>query len=66
MRNVCNCDRLPVHHWPDQGDPDHTWRGERCPRTHRGADEGYHEAAQLLRRHRRQPEVSYHARLPKM
>ena len=55
------CDRLPLHHWSDQGDLDHTRRGERGSCTHWREGAGHSEAGQLLCDNRRQPEVPHHA-----
>ena len=52
--------RLSLHHWPYQGDTDHTGRGEHCPRSYWGEDDGPDEAAQLLHGPGGQPEVSHH------
>lgn len=52
--------RLPVHHGPYQGDPDHPWGGEHRPGAHRRAHAGHHEDAQLLYGHWRHAEVPHH------
>ncbi len=53
--------RLPVHHRPNQGDPDNTRWWERCPGTHRGGDVRQHEDGQLLHGGGRRTEVPHHA-----
>ena len=53
--------RLSVHHWSYQGDPNHPWWWEHCPRPDRGDHGGQNEDAQLLHGHWGCSEVPHNA-----